>query len=92
VAHQFLTSYQRSYDLERKAALATRPRADFAPDRSFPLSSKLKADTWQQATMCAPGQRMSGRAGSRGEFTRWPGEAGSRYGVTVFADEYAAGR
>ncbi len=35
-------------------------------------------------------QDPGGRAGTLGEFTRMPAEAGSMYGVSVFADEYAA--
>ena len=36
------------------------------------------------------GDRVEGRAGARGEFSRRPGESGSMYGASVFADEYAA--
>lgn len=91
-AARFLSSYRRTFDSDRQAALATRPRSDFDQGRGFPLNSKLRADTFQLASLCAPGERQPGRAGGRGEFTRWPGESGSRYGVSVFADEYAAGR
>lgn len=88
---RYLSSYRRTFAAERDKVLSTQPQSSFVPDRSFPLNSKLKADTWQQATMC-PGPQQAGRGGKRGEFTRWPGESGSRYGISVFADEYAAGR
>jgi len=91
-ADRWATTYRNAYELDRQAALSIRPRSDYVPDKCYPLNSKLKADTWQAATMCEGTKLSGGRGGSRGEFTRWPAESGSRYGVSVFADEYAAGR
>ncbi|GBF97586.1 hypothetical protein Rsub_10722 [Raphidocelis subcapitata] len=88
---RFVSAYRRAFERDRAAALASRPRADFAPDRSFPLRGALAADTWRAATLCE-GPPRAGRGGARGEFTRRPAEAGSRYGVSVWQDEYAAGR
>jgi hypothetical protein len=91
-AERFTTTYTRTMQLDRARALASPPHPQLPAGRRFPLSSRLHADTWQQATLCADAPWPGGRGGARGAFTRWPAEAGSRYGVCVWADEYAAGR
>jgi hypothetical protein len=91
-AERYSTTYRRAMEDGRKSALAARLPPDVAAGPRFPLSSRLQTDTWQQASLCREGDRPGGRGGARGQFTRWPAEGGSRYGVCVWADEYAAGR
>ncbi len=90
-AERFQSTYRRAFDQDRQLALARLPPDYLAPGARHPLNSKLKADTYQLATM-GEGPPGAGRGGSRGEFTRWPAESGSRYSVSVWADEYSAGR
>lgn len=54
--------------------------------RSHHLKGSLHKDSFTEDVVSRP---ISGRGGARGEFTRWPGESGSKYCVSVFVDEYA---
>lgn len=70
------------------------------PDTSLPCPPLAGSSAAQQRSRSSGtkaffeegrrGQEGGGRAGARGEFSRRPGESGSMYGASVFADEYAA--
>eukprot|EP00877_Chromochloris_zofingiensis_P004378 jgi/Chrzof1/13941/Cz08g18190.t1 len=85
-ALRFQTTYKKCFADDVNAAQTANPDYFAGADKSHHLKGSLHKDSFTEDVVSRP---ISGRGGARGEFTRWPGESGSKYCVSVFVDEYA---